>query len=169
MGADKISFSKELGLYPNHNSESRTNKRKNTQSSLDTLATNLERLGSKAEASTKELEQQRRRLRPTGSTGTSGRVTQSLTEPHRVTREEVIGSTNPLWVTRHKIWITRDSPKNSQRIRPELSINGSPKPLGVLRRNFGEMMNTPRRGYAPKITASNFLQLSESQILARTL
>jgi hypothetical protein len=26
------------------------------------------------------------------------------------------------------------------------------------------MMNTPRRGYAPKITASNFLQLSESQI-----
>jgi hypothetical protein len=26
------------------------------------------------------------------------------------------------------------------------------------------MMNTPRRGYAPKITASNFLQLSKSQI-----
>jgi hypothetical protein len=26
------------------------------------------------------------------------------------------------------------------------------------------MMNTPRRGYVPKITASNFLQLSESQI-----
>jgi hypothetical protein len=26
------------------------------------------------------------------------------------------------------------------------------------------MMNTPGRGYAPKITASNFLQLSESQI-----
>jgi hypothetical protein len=26
------------------------------------------------------------------------------------------------------------------------------------------MMDTPRRGYAPKITASNFLQLPESQI-----
>jgi hypothetical protein len=26
------------------------------------------------------------------------------------------------------------------------------------------MMNTPRRGYAPKITASNFLQLLKSQI-----
>jgi hypothetical protein len=26
------------------------------------------------------------------------------------------------------------------------------------------MINTPRRGYAPKITASNFLQLPESQI-----
>jgi hypothetical protein len=47
---------------------------------------------------------------------------------------------------------------------PKLSIDGSPKPLGVLRRNFGEMMNTPRRGYALKITASNFLQLPESQI-----
>jgi hypothetical protein len=50
MGADKNSFSKELGLYPNRNSESHTNKRKHTQTSLDTL-------GSKAEANTKELEQ----------------------------------------------------------------------------------------------------------------
>jgi hypothetical protein len=50
MGANKNSFSKELGLYPNRNSESHTNKRKHTQTSLDTL-------GSKEEANTKELEQ----------------------------------------------------------------------------------------------------------------
>jgi hypothetical protein len=102
MGANKISFSKELGLYPNRNSESHTNKRKHTQTSLDTLGTNLERLGSKEEASTKELEQHRRRLRPTGSTGTSDRVTLSLTQPHRVTQAQVTGSTYPLRVTRHK-------------------------------------------------------------------
>jgi hypothetical protein len=54
-------------------------------------------------------------------------------------------------------------PRNS----PKLSIDGSPKPLGVLRRNFGEMMNTTRRGYAQTITASNFLQLPELQILAK--
>jgi hypothetical protein len=63
--------------------------------------------------------------------------------------------------------ITQDNPKNCLRIHPKLSINGSPKPLGVLRRNFGAMMNTPRRGYSPKITASNFLQLPESQILGK--
>jgi hypothetical protein len=57
MGADKNSFSKEFGLYPNRNSESHTNKRKHTQTSLDTLGTKLERLGSKAEANAKELEQ----------------------------------------------------------------------------------------------------------------
>jgi hypothetical protein len=57
MGANRNSFSKELGLYPNRNSESHTNKWKHTQTSLDTLGTNLERLGSKAEANTKELEQ----------------------------------------------------------------------------------------------------------------
>jgi hypothetical protein len=57
MGADENSFSKELGLYPNRNSESHTTKRKPTQTSLDTLGTKLERLGSKAEANTKELEQ----------------------------------------------------------------------------------------------------------------
>jgi hypothetical protein len=57
MGTDKNSFSKELGLYLNHNSESHTNKRKHTKTSLDTLATKLERLGSKVEANTKELEQ----------------------------------------------------------------------------------------------------------------
>jgi hypothetical protein len=57
MGADKNSFSKELVLYPNRNSESHTNKWKNTQTSLDTIGTELERLGSKAEANTTELEQ----------------------------------------------------------------------------------------------------------------
>jgi hypothetical protein len=57
MGADKNSFSKELGLYPNRNSESHTNKRKHTQTSLDTLGTKLERLGGKAEANMKGLEQ----------------------------------------------------------------------------------------------------------------
>jgi hypothetical protein len=57
MGADKNSFSEELGLYPNRNSESHTNKRKHTQTSLDALGTKLERLGSKAKANTKELEQ----------------------------------------------------------------------------------------------------------------
>jgi hypothetical protein len=36
-----------------------------------------------------------------------------------------------------------------------------------LETKFGEMMNTPRRDYASKITASNFLQLPESQILAK--
>jgi hypothetical protein len=36
-----------------------------------------------------------------------------------------------------------------------------------MRGNFEEMMNTPRRGYAPKITVSNSLQLPESQILAK--
>jgi hypothetical protein len=57
MGADKNSFSKELDLYPNRNFESHTNKRKHTQTSLETLGTKLERLRSKAEANTKELEQ----------------------------------------------------------------------------------------------------------------
>jgi hypothetical protein len=45
-----------------------TIKWKHTQISLKTLGTKLESLGSKAEASMKELEQQRGRLRPTGST-----------------------------------------------------------------------------------------------------
>ena len=57
--------------------------------------------------------------------------------------------------------------KNNPRNRLKLSIDGSPKPLGVLRRNFGEMMNTPRRGYAPKISVSNSLQLPESRNLAK--
>jgi hypothetical protein len=57
MGADKNSFSEELDLYPNRNSESHTNKEKHTQTSLDTLGTKLERLGSKAKANTKGLEQ----------------------------------------------------------------------------------------------------------------
>jgi hypothetical protein len=57
MGADKNSFSKEFGLYPNCNSESHTNKQKHTKTTLDTLVTKLERLGSKVEANTKELEQ----------------------------------------------------------------------------------------------------------------
>jgi hypothetical protein len=57
--------------------------------------------------------------------------------------------------------------KKCPRDNSKLSIEGSPKPLGALRRNFGEMMNTPKRGYAPKITASNSLQLPESQILAK--
>jgi hypothetical protein len=47
-------------------------------------------------------QQQRKRLRPTGLTSTSDRFTLSLTEPHRVTREQVTGSTYPLRVTRHK-------------------------------------------------------------------
>jgi hypothetical protein len=57
MGVDKNSFSKELSLYPNRNSQSHANKWKHTQTSLDTIGTKLERLGSKAEANTKELEQ----------------------------------------------------------------------------------------------------------------
>jgi hypothetical protein len=55
--------------------------------------------------------------------------------------------------------------KKRPRDNSKLLIDGSPKALGALRRNFGEMMNTSRRGYAPKITASNSLQLPESQIL----
>jgi hypothetical protein len=61
-------------------------------------------------------------------------------------------------------WTTQ---KKRPRVNSKLSIDGSPKPLGALRRNFGEMMSTPRTGYAPKITASNSLQLSKSQILAK--
>jgi hypothetical protein len=57
MRAAKNSFSEELGLYPNRNSESHANTRKHTQTSLDTLGTKLERQGSKAEANAKELEQ----------------------------------------------------------------------------------------------------------------
>jgi hypothetical protein len=53
MGVDKNSFSKELDLYPNRNSEDQT-RRKHTQTSLETLGRKLERLGSKEEASTKE-------------------------------------------------------------------------------------------------------------------
>jgi hypothetical protein len=47
--------------------------------------------------------------------------------------------------------ITWDSLENCPQIHHKHSISGSPKPLGVLRRNFGEMMNTPRRGYALKL------------------
>jgi hypothetical protein len=36
-------FSEELGVYPNRNSESHTNKRKHTQTSLETLGTKLEK------------------------------------------------------------------------------------------------------------------------------
>jgi hypothetical protein len=57
-------------------------------------------------------------------------------------------------------------PRNT-RNNLKIPIDGSPKPQGVLRRNFGEMMNTPKRGYAPKSTASNILQLPELQILAK--
>jgi hypothetical protein len=41
-------------------------------------------------------------MRPTGSTSTSDRVILSLTEPQRVTRARVNGSTYPLRVTRHR-------------------------------------------------------------------
>jgi hypothetical protein len=57
MGAAKNSFSEELSLYPNRNSESHTNTRKHTQTALDPLGTKLERLGSKAEANAKEHKQ----------------------------------------------------------------------------------------------------------------
>jgi flagellar biosynthesis chaperone FliJ len=53
--------SKEFGLYPNRNSESHRNKWKHTQTFLDTLGTKLERLGSKAEANTKEHEQSKKK------------------------------------------------------------------------------------------------------------
>jgi hypothetical protein len=66
-----------------------------------------------------------------------------------------------------KVGSSEAAQKNRPRVNSKLSIDGSPKPLGDLRRNFGEMMNTPRRGYAPKIIASNSLQLPESQILAK--
>jgi hypothetical protein len=103
MGADKNFFLKRTRpISQSQLRVSHSNKRKHTQISLDTLGTRLERLGSKAEASTKELEQQQRRLRPTGSTRTTDRVTPSLTEPHRVTQAQVTGSTYPLWVTWHK-------------------------------------------------------------------
>jgi hypothetical protein len=42
------------------------------------------------------------------------------------------------------------SHKNRRRVNSKVSVDGSPKPLGALRRNFAEMMNTPRSGYAPK-------------------
>jgi hypothetical protein len=56
------------------------------------------------------------------------------------------------------------SPKIAQKTTPR---EGYARPLGVLRRNIGEMMNTPRGRYAPKISASNSLQLSESRIFAK--
>jgi hypothetical protein len=70
-------------------------------------------------------------------------------------------------VTSRTVHQVRISTAEEHEKQPQTSIDGSPKPQGVLRRNFGEMMNTPRRGYAPKITASNILQLPESQILAK--
>jgi hypothetical protein len=78
---------------------SHTIKREHTKTSLETLGTTLEKLINKAEASKKELEQQRGKLRPTGSTATSERISLSLPEPHQVTRAEVSGSTNHLRVT----------------------------------------------------------------------
>jgi hypothetical protein len=60
-----------------------------------------------------------------------------------------------------------DSPlgvnQHSSRNNPKLLINGSPKPLGVLRQKFGEM-NTPKGRYALKIPTFNSLQLPESRI-----
>jgi hypothetical protein len=163
MGADKKIFLKRT--QPISQSQlrgSQKNNQKHTQTSLETLGTRLERLGHKAEASTKELGQQQRRLRPTGSTDTSDRVTLNLPKPHWVTWAQVTGSTYPLRSPGTSVRITRDIPENCPRIRPKRSINGSPKPLGFLRRNFREMMNTPRRSYAPKIMASNTLQLPKS-------
>jgi hypothetical protein len=63
--------------------------------------------------------------------------------------------------------IIRDSPENSQRNNPNLSINGSPKPLGVLILNVGEMMSTPKGRYGTKILSTSSLQLPESQIMAK--
>jgi hypothetical protein len=103
MGADKKFFLKRTRpISQSRLRGSHTNKRKHTQTSLETLETKHEMLVSKAEASTKELEQKRGRLRPTGSTGTSDRVTLSILEPQWVTWAQVSGSTYPLRVTRHK-------------------------------------------------------------------
>jgi hypothetical protein len=83
----------------------------------------------------------------------NGRYCQNFRPPTRTYSLRVETS----WTTQKKrLWV------NSK-----LLIDGSPKSLGALRRNFGEMMNTPRRGYAPKIMASNSIQFSESQILAK--
>jgi hypothetical protein len=50
---------------------------------------------------------------------------------------QVIGTTCTVSVVPPPLKI---SPRNS----PKLSIDGSPKPLGVLRRNLGEMLSTAR-------------------------
>jgi hypothetical protein len=73
----------------------------------------------------------------------------------------------PTWTYSLRVGTSWTAQKKRPRVNSKLSIDGSPKPLGALRRNFGEMMNTPRRGYAPKITASNSLQPPDSQILAK--
>jgi hypothetical protein len=129
MGVDKNSFSKELGLYPSHNSESHTNKWKHTQTSLNTLGTKLERLGSKVEASTKEHERQRRRLRPTGSTSTSDRVTLSLTEPHRVIEHKSLEQPTPFGSPGTSDWITWDNPENCREFAPNFRSKDLPNHL----------------------------------------
>jgi hypothetical protein len=87
-------FIEELGLCPNPNSEGHTRSSRSTQTSLETFETKVETLGSKAEASMKELEQQRGRLRPTGSTGHRRPGHPEPSEP------QLSGSTYPLQVTR---------------------------------------------------------------------
>jgi hypothetical protein len=121
------------------------NKWEHTQTSLKTLGTKLEMLGSKAKASTKELKQQRGSLRPTGSTGHKcpGHPEASRAAPsHPATSVRV--NLPPSGYLTTSVRITQGSPENGPRIHPKLSIDGSPKPLGVLRRNLGEMRICPK-------------------------
>jgi hypothetical protein len=172
MGADKKFFLKRTRpISQSQLRGSHTNKRKHTQTSLETLGTKLERLGSKVEASTKE-----------------GQTKTRLPDPYRIIRNQppdhpganrtVLG--HPVLTSRSSysqqcytsspgpyLRIILDNPENSLRNSPKLSIDGSPKPLGVLRQNFWEMKSTSKGRYAPKISDSSSLQLPESQILAK--
>jgi hypothetical protein len=168
MGADKNSFSKELSLYPNCNSEGHTR----------TSGSTHKPLSRPGEQSLKGKEAKRKLARKNSSNNEEdwdlpGQPTQLTGSPWafqsytRSPGHKFPGQPIPSGSPGTSDQITRDSPENCLRIRPKISINGSPKELGALRRNLGEMMNTPRRGYAQKIMASNSLQLPESQILAK--
>jgi hypothetical protein len=86
--------------------------------------------------------------------------TQTNTKTSRVVRHLADGPRLP----RGRSTRCESAQPRNPRTNLQLAIDGSPKPQWVLRRNFREMMSTQKWRYAPKITASNSLQLPESQI-----
>jgi hypothetical protein len=147
MGADKNSSSKSSAYVPIATPRVTHKQAEGSTHVSRDPRTRIEKLGHKMEATANKTEQNRTLQQPTGTydqeVRTSGprprlnrRYCQNFWPPSR---------TYNLWVGTS--WTAQ---KKRPWVNSKLSIDGSPKLVGSLRRNFGEMMNTPRRGYTPK-------------------
>jgi hypothetical protein len=75
-----------------------------------------------------------------------------------------LGSIYPFGLPVHKCLDQPGQPKKLLVYSPRFSIDGSPIPLGVLRRNFGDMMNTLSGGYCRCLNLSTFIGGTRSKV-----